>query len=231
MPTAQQTQQPRLLTPAELAVFVKFSRQQRKWSQEQLADLSGLSVRTVQRVERGLLSDIDTRRAIARALEFDDIDTLNKPFSIPTDEEQRAAQEKYERENVTLAALPLTTGKQLARLAEANTMDLSMPAFEMSRAADEEFAALLDYLREYRDCAEMYSEVQKFEVYDEMQSHIDALKAMGASLCYAVRKLQVKIGSDPEAKFLPMTALYVVAFPVGKEPKEFATPRVVGAGL
>lgn len=110
-------------------------------------------------------------------------------------------------------------------------MDLSMPAFEMSRAADEEFAALLDYLREYRDCAEMYSEVQKFEVYDEMQGHIDALKAMGASLCYVVRKLQVKIGSDPEAKFLPMTALYLVAFPVGKEPKEFATPRVVGAGL
>ncbi len=231
MPTTQQTTPPRLLTPTELAIFVKSSRQLRKWSQEQLADLSGLSVRTVQRVERGDLSDLDTRRAIARAFEFNDIDALNKPFSIPTDEELRAAQEKFERENITLAALPLTTGKQLAKLVETNSMDLSTPAFEMSREADEEFAALVDYLREYRDCADMYSEVQKFEVYDEMQGHIDALKAMGVSLCYAIRKLQVTIGGDPEAKPLPTTALYVIAFPVGKEPKEFATPKTVGIGL
>jgi len=147
--------------------------------QEQLADISGLSVRTVQRIERGAPSDLDSRRAIARAFEFEDIDALNKPFTIPTEEEMKAAKEKFERENITLEALPLTLGKQLAQLVETNSMDLSTPGFEMNREADEEFAALVDYLRDYRDCADIYSEVGKFDIYDEMQEHIDALKAMG----------------------------------------------------
>ncbi|MFM0732753.1 helix-turn-helix transcriptional regulator [Paraburkholderia sediminicola] len=82
MPTTEQTQ-PRLLTEGELAVVVKFFRETRQWSQEQLADLSGLSVRTIQRVEGGDTSGFDTRRAIARAFGFEDIDALNKPFFHP----------------------------------------------------------------------------------------------------------------------------------------------------
>ncbi|TAM06370.1 MAG: helix-turn-helix domain-containing protein [Paraburkholderia sp.] len=228
MAATEQTQKPRLLTGDELAVLVKLYREFRQWSQEQLADLSGLSVRTIQRVERGEPSGLDTRRAIARAFEFEDIDALNKPFLIPTDEELKAEKEKFEREHITLKASPLATGKQLAQLAETNSMDLSSPAFEMSREADEEFAALVDCMREYRDCSDLYSEVQKFDVYDEMQQHIDALKALGVSLRYAVRKLKMKFTGDPESRPVETSAVYVVAFPIGKEPDEFATPRAVG---
>lgn len=230
MPASQQSQ-PRLLTPSELAEVVKLCRLMRKWSQDQLAEISGLSARTIQRVERGEPSDLDTRRAIARAFEFDDIDALNKPFSIPTEEEAAVMKEKFDREHITLEARPLTTGKQLAALVETTTMDLSSPAFEMGREADETFAALVDYFRDYRDCAEMYSEVQKFEVYDELQKHIDALKAMGVSLCYAVRKQRLKVNGNQDAEPWPTTALYLVAFPLGKEPREFATPREIGIGF
>jgi hypothetical protein len=187
-------------------------------------------VRTVQRVERSEPSDFDTRRAIARAFELEDIDALNKPFAIPTVEELKAAKEQFDREHIMLEALPLTTGKQLAVLVETTSMDLSGPAFEMSREADEKFAALIDYFRDYRDCAEVYSAVKKFDVYDELQSHMDALKGMGVSLCYAIRKLLIKVNDDSGVKPLPMTGLYVVAFPLGNEPKEFATPRAVGLG-
>src|SRR6266404_3915270 len=118
MTTAQQTQAPRLLTPAELATFVKLYRCHMQWSQEQLAELAGLSTRTVQRIERGDPTDLDTRRAIAQAFELGDIDALNKPCSIPTPEELTAAAERFERENITLEALPLTSGKQLVTLVE-----------------------------------------------------------------------------------------------------------------
>lgn len=230
MPTEEQTQQ-RLLTEAELAVAVRFLRESRRWSQEQLADLSGLSVRTIQRIERGDASGFDTRRAIARAFEFEDIDALNKPFAIPTAEEMQAAKEKFDREHVTLKALPLETGKQLAKLAEAHSMDLSTPGFDMSREADEEFAALIDYMREYRDCSECYSEVQKFDIYDDLQRHIDGLNAEGVSLRYAERKVRLRFNSDEaDAKPFDTSVLYVVAFPVGMEPEEFATPRSVGMG-
>ena len=228
---ATESTQTRLLTPAELAVCIKMFREMRQWSQEQLADISGLNVRTIQRVEQGLSASLDTRRALASAFEFEDIDALDKPFTIPSEEELKAAKEKFDREHVTLTAIPLTTGKQLAKLAEACTMDLSEPAFDLTREADETFAVLVDYFRDYRDCADAYSETQKFEVYDEMQSHIDALRTLGVSLRYAERKMQMKWGSGPDSKPMPVNVLYVVGFPLGKEPEQFATPKSGGIRL
>lgn len=225
------TQEARLLTPAELAACIKLFRDMRQWSQEQLAEISGLNVRTIQRVEQGLAASLDTRRALASAFEFEDIDALNKPFTIPSEEELKAEKEKFEREHVTLAAIPLTTGKQLARLAETCTMDLSEAAFELTREADETFAALVDYFRDYRNCGDAYTETQKFEVYDEMQSHINTLKTLGVSLRYAERKMRMKWGSDPGSKPMPVTILYMVGFPLGKEPEQFATPKSGGIRL
>lgn len=229
--TGSNSQQSRLLTPAELAACIKLFRETRQWSQEQLAAISGLSVRTVQRVEQGLSASLDTRRALASAFEFEDIDALNKPFTIPSEDEFQAAKEKFDREHVTLTALPLTTGKQLAKLAETCQMDLSEPAFDLTREADETFAMLVDYFRDYRDCFDAFSETQKFDVYDELQSHIDALKTFGVSLRYAERKMHVKWGSDENSKPMPVNVLYVVGFPLGKEPEQFATPRSGGIGL
>jgi len=231
MSTTESTQQTRLMTPAELAVFIRMLREMRQWSQEQLAEISGLNVRTVQRVEQGLSASIDTRRALASAFEFEDIDALNKPFTIPSEEELKAAKDKFDLEHVTLTASPLTTGKQLTKLAEICSMDLSEPGFELTREADEAFAALVDYFRDYRDCADAYSETQKFEIYDEMQSHIDALKTLGVSLRYAERKMQVKWGTEPDSKPMLVNVLYVVAFPLGKEPEQFATPKSGGIRL
>jgi len=228
---ATEDTQTRLLTPAELAVCIKMFREMRQWSQEQLADISGLNVRTIQRVEQGLSASFDTRRALASAFEFEDIDALNKPFTIPSEEELRAVKEKFDREHVTLTAIPLTTGKQLAKLAEACTMDLSEPAFDLTREADETFAELVDYFRDYRDCADAYSETQKFEVYDEMQSHIDALRTLGVSLSYAERKMLMKWGSEPDSKPIPVNVLYLVGFPLGNEPEQFATPKSGGLRL
>lgn len=125
-------------------------------------------------------------------------------------------------------AIPLTTGKQLAKLAENCTMDLSEQAFELTREADETFAALVDCFRDYRDCADAYTETQKFDVYDEMQSHIDALRTLGVSLRYAERRLQVKWGATPDTQPMPVNVAYLIGFPLGKEPEQFATPKSCG---
>ena len=135
--TAERVTTARLLTPAELGLCVRLFREMRQWSQEQLAEISGLNVRTIQRVEQGLAASLDTRRALAGAFEFEDLDVLNKPFAIPTEEELKAQKAKFDREHVTLTALPLTTGKQLAKLTEAHMMDLSEPGCELEREADE----------------------------------------------------------------------------------------------
>ena len=224
MSEATRTSAPRTLTLAELAGVIKMFREARRWSQEQLADVAGLSTRTVQRVETGKPSDLDTRRALARAFEAEDIDVFSKPYVIPTDEEMKVAREKFEREHLTLTAHPLTAGRQLADLVELHSMDLITPGFEMEREAEQEFAALIDYVREYRDCHDLYQEADKFDVYDALQGHIDSLKTMGVSLCYAER--QVKLATaGAAAKPWDTSVLYLVTFRLGHEPDHFATPR------
>lgn len=80
----------------------------------------------------------------------------------------------------------------------------------------------MDYFRDYPDCANVYSETQRLKIYDELQAHIDALHAQGVSLRYAERELQVTWGSDqPEGKPAQVIALYVMAFPLGKESAQF----------
>lgn len=225
MSSATTANPPRVLTPAELAAVVKMFREVRQWSQEQLAEIARLSTRTVQRVESGQPSDLDTRRALARAFELEDIDVLSKPFAIPTPEEIEAAREAFEREHITLDALPLTTGRQLAGLAEAHSLDLCTPGYEMDREPSEAFAALVDYFHDYRDASDLYSEVQKLEVYDELQGFIDALAGLGVSLRFATRKVRLGFRDNAQAQPWEASVVYVVTYRAGKEPTQFATPR------
>lgn len=82
-------------------------RESKKWPQEHLAEIARLSTRTVQRVENGQPSDLDTRRALARvAFGYEDIDLLNKPMSIPTPEELEAARQAFDREHITSMHTP-----------------------------------------------------------------------------------------------------------------------------
>jgi transcriptional regulator with XRE-family HTH domain len=53
------------------AMLVQKLRLQRGWSQEQLAELSGLSTRTIQRMESGSASSVETLKAIASVFEID----------------------------------------------------------------------------------------------------------------------------------------------------------------
>jgi transcriptional regulator with XRE-family HTH domain len=52
-------------------MLIQKLRLQRGWSQEQLAELSGLSVRTVQRLERGQPASMESLKALGAAFEID----------------------------------------------------------------------------------------------------------------------------------------------------------------
>jgi len=222
---------PRPLTPQEVAACIRLFRETRHWSQEQLAEISGLSVRTIQRVEQGDAASFDTRRALARAFEMGDIDTLNKPFSVPTAEELKAARDRFDEGHVTVVLSPLTSGRQLAKLAECSELSLAEPGFELEAGAAQVFAELADYFREYGDCSELYTEVQKLDVYNDLQQLMDALKLQGVSLRFAERKLYMTLGKGAaEEKPTPLTALCVMAFPIGKEPQQIAMPKAAKIG-
>ncbi len=215
----------RHLTNEELAGVLKMFREMRQWSQEQLAEIARVSARTVQRVEEGTPSSLDTRRALAGALGFEDIDAFNKPYVIPTSEQMAAEKARFEKERVTLKAEKLSTGKQLGKLVELGSGLQIVDAVEMSSKAEEVFAHLTDYCTEYADCDELYSATDKLGVYVELDELLATLDAEGVSLVGANREVMVKLqGSDSPWKD---TIVYVVAFAKGQEAETLAVPRDV----
>jgi hypothetical protein len=155
---------------------------------------------------------------------------VNKPQSIPTEEEIQAEKEKLERERITLNAILVTSGRELGISVAGAQLDHSSPAFDLPDSAAHEFAALVDYLRDYRDCAELYSEVQKLDVYAELQGYIDTLAEAGISLCYATRHTKIVGRNWVDKTPWPVTVFYLSAFKKGSEPKQFLVPRSIQIG-
>ena len=55
----------------QVGLNLKRIRKERGWSQEQLAELTGLSARTIQRIERGQTPSLESARAMAAVFEVD----------------------------------------------------------------------------------------------------------------------------------------------------------------
>ena len=54
-----------------MGIVVRKLRLQRGWTQDQLAEFAGLSVRSVQRIERGAEASLESMKALAAVLEVD----------------------------------------------------------------------------------------------------------------------------------------------------------------
>jgi transcriptional regulator with XRE-family HTH domain len=64
-------------------MLIQKLRLQRGWSQEQSADLSGLSVRTIQRLERGQTASVESLKALGAAFEMDFSDLKEPEMDTP----------------------------------------------------------------------------------------------------------------------------------------------------
>jgi transcriptional regulator with XRE-family HTH domain len=96
--------EPRVPSPAELANFIKLMREVNKWIQATLAEIARVTERTIQRVENGEPSSLDTRRALATAFGYEDLDVFDKPWPFPNIEKLKA----YTAElNKTTVVVPL----------------------------------------------------------------------------------------------------------------------------
>lgn len=74
------------------AVKIRRWREERYWSQEHLADLAGIGLRTIQRIENGEPASRDSMMALAAAFEVNVIDlTFNEKRQAAEEEKQKAA--------------------------------------------------------------------------------------------------------------------------------------------
>lgn len=127
---------------------------------------------------------------------------------------------------MTVHAHPITTGYKLAQLAEASTLDVIQPGFEISRDAHEIFAALTDYFHEYRDCASDYSARDKLAIYDELQEMVDDLHEHQVAVLYATREVYLRTrGEQPGLEPMKAQITYLIAFERGKAPEQFSVQK------
>lgn len=74
-------------------MIIRKLRLQRGWSQEQLSQLSGLSIRTIQRIEQGQKAGLESLKSLAAVFEIQVSDLqmeppMNKEISVTEDEKQ-----------------------------------------------------------------------------------------------------------------------------------------------
>ena len=210
-------------------MVVRTLRETKGWSQEQMAEIAKLSTRTVQRVEEGLPASLDTRRALASGLGFEDIDALNKPYAIPTAVQLAEQQARFNAEHLTLKAQRIETGKQLGRAVEQCSAALYHEAVDLPVEAAEVFARLTDYCRDYAVCGEMFSAVDKLGIYEELEQMVSQLADMEFTLIVATRDTQLRTNGATDG--VPISILYVVAFPKGKEAEQLLVAKNVKFGL
>jgi transcriptional regulator with XRE-family HTH domain len=221
----------RPLTPSELGEMIAVQRKDRGWTQETLAEIAGITVRTLQRVETGQSSSVDTRRALARAFEWPDIDLFNKPWPLPNLEKFRQEKARLDRETVEIPIEPLTTGMQIRELAELAQASAFHPFGDMPEEVQQTFAELQDYYREYGDVDDCYSATQKLDVNRDFQRMIDTLADADFVFGGGTRRVRLVDQQPTDKEPLRLMVTYLIATPRDALPKSIRAPRSAQLGF
>jgi transcriptional regulator with XRE-family HTH domain len=219
----------RPLTPEEIGVLVRTVRVMQGWTQETLAELSGLQTRTIQRVEQGQPSSLDTRRALARAFRLDDLDYFSSLRSFPTDEELQKQKEAFEREHVLLDAR-VVDGRQLMGLMQDTPGFGALSAgstSELPHAAQDAFARIVDYVRDCLDIFDVASQTEILSYGDDIDGHIAELREAGFCLCAAFRRVNLAVTGAEKPTPLPCQITYLLASPKDQLVTKVAVSRKV----
>jgi len=218
--------QPRLLTPAEIATIVRAMRTQMAWSQETLAELARLTVRTVQRLEAGQPASLDTRRAVASALGWD-LNFFDVPRTFPTEEDMAAQKTAFDREHLILDAAQADGRGILTRLHDIvgykaiSTCSLA----QLSREGQDAFAAVSDFVA---DCLDIIGDVPRVDVLqygDQLTGLAGALADTGYQLHIASRETSIYSEAWGDAKQMPITVVYIVAASIEQVVQHIAVKR------
>ena len=214
----------RPFTQKEIAELVRNFRKDRQWSQEALAANCQLTERTVQRVENGEPSNVQTRRALAKGLELPDLDFFNKPFPFPDVEKVKAEHARIQQEFVTLAVEPVNSSRTLwSALEQAQAYHIE-PIDELPDEAEQVLAEMGDLLRDYGLIREDLSATDCLDMRRSLAECIDRMVEYGIKLGVTVRRTKI-VGQGWQDKTpMPMTICCVVAT-AQEMPNQIRVPR------
>jgi transcriptional regulator with XRE-family HTH domain len=219
------------MTPAEVGFLVKIYRDAMEWRQETLAELSGVTVRTIQRVEAGQPVSLDTRRAIARGFQIPDLDVFSKPDPFPTQQELERQKAEFDHKYLVLDASVVDGRKITAMLSDKQGHGAISPGstIELPHAAQDVFAGMLDYVRDCMDVADVASRREMLGYGDEIDAMIAEPRPAGFCVCMAARQTSITSKSWKDRTPMDLDVAYLIAAPIDPPPTKIVVPRKLGS--
>lgn len=221
--TQDQFFETRVPTASDLALIIKSLREASGWTQETLAELSGLAVRTIQRVEKGFGGNGDTLRAIARGFGYEDLDVFSKPWPMLNPEKVRAHAAELERTTIVLPVIRIDKATDMRKAVEGADSSVSDVTGDVSDEAREAFAYLVDNLRDYGDVRDCYSEHDRIGFDATLQEFVDTIKEQNAAVAFSLRRMLIRMGDGKQP--INMTNIYFLLGPADGFPSQIRVPK------
>jgi transcriptional regulator with XRE-family HTH domain len=212
------TKRTTLLEPKLLGFWVRCIREAQHMSQDALAAVSGVDIRTIQRMEAGNVVSITTRRCIARGLGYENADAFDDPkFGLEVHQVLEAIQQKaFERQypdRIRVKVERVLNGESLGRFADtSNAVSLNADD-NLSIEAKRTAAAMFDYLRELLDVGNDASFTEKLSSNQELETMLRELEGLGAAVYSAIRSTKITGDNWMNKTPIPLTIGYLTAVP------------------
>ena len=211
------------IPPTILAIWTRTLRLASNLSQDALAEASGLSERTIQRVETIGRANLMTRRSIARGLGYDNIDIFDDPTFITTAADALAEIHAEGAKNVEanypdhikLAVEPVSSGSQIASLIEQCDAWVYHCDDAAGIAGQRTSALLFDHVQDYGDIWGELPPSGRFEAQEAFTGLIAEIAPEGLCAyqsCRFDRLAQVGIDRGP----VPFNIGYLIIVPAGQ---------------
>jgi len=173
---------------------IKELRTKRAWSQDHLATIAGVNVRTVQRVEGGDPASQDTLKALANAFDTDVTNLVQPRLAAPTAPE-------------SILLIRVRTGRDLFKIAGG----AEGFGFDHGELDDEAVELVATFLQDLKDWAEMWNHLEPSErmwVRHEFTSRIQQMEGAGLYVFAMLQSYPYKIAG--RTMQLDTATVYVV---------------------
>ena len=222
-----------VLSPKTLGFWIKLIRNASNLSQDALAVASGLTVRTVQRVEAGGRVNLQTRRSLARGLGYEDPGVFEDPAFIETINNTLAeqapiaghAQEALHPDHIKLAVTATTSGAHLAALISGADATVFKCDQNIDEKAEREAAVLFDDLRDWGDIWSSLTFTQRLDAQHSFDTALATLTELGLRGYQGRRDAYLK-GAEG-AKAIPFSIAYLVLVPAEIALERLLVPKVM----
>lgn len=218
------------LSPRVLGFWVRCMRTSHKWSQEALAETSGLTPRTIQRIEAGEPVNAATRRSLARGLGYENYDVFDDPnFAVEIHKLLETISEYSEKEqypdHIKILAVPVNSGHSIGNLIGISSGYLfnceeTLPS-ETQDIAHEFFDSIHDYADAWPDT----THIDRLLAIRNFDKFIKELENIGSHAYSAMRSAQITNYLQKDKSPLRITIGYLTIVSKDKNISHIMVPK------